>query len=162
MDRGEHRPRRLRGGALHPVVAAVSPPRHAEGVQFFVPCPIENHANRREHWRQERGYQKRLRDATYMLAFKAHILSHGRTQEIWGEAPKTVSLEAHVWNIFDEHDGLRNACKPLVDGLVRAGLIHDDAPSSGHQFLYTQVIDRKERGVLITIEPLADGRERGL
>ena len=56
-----------------------------------------------------------------------------------------------MWNYFDEHDGLRNACKPLVDGLVRARVIHDDAPSAGHLFLYTQVINRTDRGVLITV-----------
>lgn len=114
-------------------------------VEFFVPCRLENHANRREYWRHERGYQKRVRETTQVLVPLALP---------WEAAvPKSISLEAHVWNIFDEHDGLRNACKPLVDGLVRAGLIHDDAPSAGHQFLYTQIIDRKQRGVLITVQP---------
>jgi len=118
---------------------------------FFVPCELKNYANRGGHWTGKAGYQKALRDKTNVLAHTTHWPDWlcGPTPDI----PKAISLEAHVWNYFDEHDGLRNACKPIVDGLTRARVIHSDAHDSGHQFLFTQVIDRAQRGVLITVSP---------
>jgi hypothetical protein len=69
------------------------------------------------------------------------------------DGPKRVTLDAGVWNLFDAHDGLPNALKPVVDGLVRAGLLDSDAPAAGHTFVYRQVIDRQYPGVLVRIEP---------
>ena len=113
---------------------------------FFIPCELKNYANHGGHWTGKAGYQRALRDKTNMLA-RFHL-------PIWTpEWPKSISLEAHVWNIFDEHDGLRNACKPIIDGLTRARVIHSDAHDCGHQFLFTQIIDRTKRGVLITVTP---------
>jgi hypothetical protein len=59
---------------------------------------------------------------------------------------------AHTFNRFDD-DGLRNACKPILDGLVDAGVLHSDAPIAGHLVTYDQRIDRKHRGIQITISP---------
>lgn len=64
---------------------------------------------------------------------------------------KVVWLHARVWNLLDPHDGLPNALKPCVDALVRCGIIHDDSARSGHEFRYTQEIDRCHRGVEIVV-----------
>ena len=140
--------------------AAIAPPRAAGertgAIQVWVPCQLRNHANHGGHWTKKAGYQKRLRERTQLLAV-CSADTRGWTAA-WSREPKIVSLEAYVWNLFDDHDGLRNACKPLVDGLVRARVIHDDSPRSGHTFLYTQRIDRQRRGVLITV---THGRREG-
>lgn len=124
------------------------------GFCIFVPCELKNYANHGGHWRGKAGYQKRLRD-------KTHLMSLAYRNELWptdapemtAAAPKCVTLTAYVWNYFDEHDGLRNACKPIIDGLVRARFLDDDGPKSGHLILYTQVIDRTHRGVKLTVGP---------
>ncbi len=124
---------------------------------FFVPCELKNYANHGGHWTGKAGYQKRLVGLAFGYGYNALVnWAPAMTMNVRELAamPKSVSLEAHVWNIFDEHDGLRNACKPLVDGLVRARVIHSDAHDCGHQFLYTQIIDRKQRGVLIQVLPI--------
>ena len=126
---------------------------------FFIPCELKNYANHGGHWTGKAGYQKRLREKAHISAreqwFQIQLNGARPAREVFGspESPKSISLEAHVWNYFDAHDGLRNACKPLVDGLVRARVIHSDAHDSGHQFLYTQILDRRQRGVLVTVEP---------
>jgi hypothetical protein len=115
---------------------------------FWVPCELKNYANHGGHWTGKAGYQRALRDTTHVLASALDPIGH------WpANMPKCITITAHVWNYFDAHDGLRNACKPLVDGLVRARVIHSDAHDCGHQFLFTQVIDRTRRGVQITVEP---------
>src|SRR5689334_4527422 len=130
-------------------------PARPAPLTIWVPCQLRNHANHGGHWTKKAGYQKRLREKTQLIAVCSADTREWK--EPWSAVPKTVSVEAHVWNVFDDHDGLRNACKPLIDGLVRARVIHDDAPSAGHQFLYTQRIDRKQRGVLITVTPMTGG-----
>ncbi len=139
----------------------MTPPSPPPGVlSFFIPCELRNYANHGGHWTGKAGYQKRLREKAHALGLKA-TGEAACWSTFWllegtialARVPKSLSLEAHVWNYFDTHDGLRNACKPLVDGLVRARVIHSDAHDCGHQFLYTQVIDRQQRGVLIQITP---------
>jgi len=66
--------------------------------------------------------------------------------------PKIVRLHAQTFNAFDGHDNLRNALKPVVDGLKDARIIDDDADRCGHTFSYTQEVRRSDRGVWITIE----------
>src|SRR6185295_12058931 len=128
------------------------PPRPPTGgLTIWVPCELKNYANHGGHWTGKARYQRALRDKTHIHALERRdTWDHGHDK---AETPKNVMLEMHVWNYFDEHDGLRNACKPIVDGLVNAGVIDNDAPSSGHLFLYTQILNRKMRGVLITVTP---------
>lgn len=66
--------------------------------------------------------------------------------------PKTVTFVAHVGAGWDD-DNLPAAIKPIRDGLVDAHVIHSDAPNAGHTFVYRQVIDRKRRGVEISVVP---------
>lgn len=67
-------------------------------------------------------------------------------------APKAITFTAHVAAGWDD-DNLPAAIKPIRDALVGT-VIHSDAPDSGHEFRYAQIIDRAHRGVAITIEAL--------
>lgn len=143
-------------------------------IEFFVPDAIQNQDNARHgHWAGKARYQKDWRRRT---AEKAWITR--RLIPAWGsvrsDAPKRVTLLAHVWHLFDDTDGLRSALKPVIDGIGRetpiykkiqgrqtlvghapgALLIHTDAPGSGHEFHFAQRIDRKNRGVLVTVETI--------
>ena len=125
-----------------------------------MPCQLRNHANVGGHWTKKAGYQKRLREKTQAVAFVAAAEVDRGYWPLIGTTvvarqPKCIELTAYVWNYFDTHDGLRNALKPVVDGLVRARVIHSDAHACGHLFLYAQILDRKRRGVAISITPLA-------
>jgi hypothetical protein len=121
-------------------------PDDAGRLSVFLPGALKNYANGRVHWRTEAAYRKRWRTAVSLVA-----RSHGWHDQAAPEAPKLVQLMASTFNLFDD-DGLRNACKPLVDGLVDAGVLHSDAPQSGHRITYGQRIDRTHRGVQITVE----------
>jgi hypothetical protein len=75
------------------------------------------------------------------------------------ETPKRVTFTASVWNEFDD-DGLAAAIKPYRDACRSMRLIHDDRPSAGHQFVYTQCVargPRAARGVTVHVELLTAG-----
>jgi hypothetical protein len=66
-------------------------------------------------------------------------------------------------------DGLQAALKPIRDALIDCAVLHSDAPDSGHEFVYTQRIDRARRGCEIRVSlrppkaaphPGADGPAR--
>ncbi len=65
--------------------------------------------------------------------------------------PKMVTFTAHVGAGWDD-DNLPAAIKPIRDALVDSGIVHSDAPDSGHHFTYRQIVDRKHRGVEISVE----------
>jgi hypothetical protein len=67
----------------------------------------------------------------------------------------TVIPSTPAWRSAEIIDGLRAGMKPMRDALKDAGLIDDDKPSAGHQFVYGQRIYRANRGVKITVEPRA-------
>jgi hypothetical protein len=113
----------------------------------FIPGSIHNYANGRVHWRTESAYRKQWRLGVALVARGLRWPA-----EAMPDAPKRVHLLAWTFNAFDD-DGLRNACKPVVDGLVDAGVLHSDGPASGHHVTYDQAIHRHERGVWITITP---------
>lgn len=112
--------------------------------------PLHNYANKGGYFGglAKAGYQKRWREKVQAIALA--------TRGTWHPSePKRITMTALVWNLFDAHDGLRNACKPVVDGLVRGGVIHSDAPNCGHIFEYGQRIDRARRGIEILIQRTA-------
>jgi hypothetical protein len=124
-------------------------------MRIWVPGNLKNWANAGGYYGgpAEASYRKRWRTNVQLLAIAE------RNRRPWPAGierePKVVRMKAYVWSRFDSIDGLRNACKPIPDGLVKARIIHDDSDRSGHRFIYQQAIDRgphANRGVLITVE----------
>lgn len=124
----------------------LTPPSGAPVVGFFVPAQLHNPLNGRRHWRTVARWAKDLRERSHLCALTAARL--GPTLPYM--YPKRVGLKAQTFNRFDQ-DGLRAALKPLVDGLVDAKLLAGDAPGHGNEFAYEQTINRKERGVWVTV-----------
>lgn len=129
----------------------------------FVPGRLVNPLNGAHgHWSVPARYRRTWREKVHVA-----VWAQGRTvvdrnqvhsKEPWRPAsePKRITLHAHTWGHLDP-DGLAAACKPILDGLVDAGLIHSDAPDSGHEIAYSQEINRKKRGVHITWEARGTG-----
>ena len=63
--------------------------------------------------------------------------------------PKAIRFLAQTGATWDD-DAIPAGIKPIRDALI-GYVIHSDAPDSGHRFEYAQVVNRKERGVRITI-----------
>lgn len=120
---------------------------------FFVYTKLVNELNAREHWGARKRRAQDQRDATATAVYAALHSDPTRRWTIESDPaqPKAVTLVAHVFNLFDSHDGLRAACKHVVDGLADARLIQDDADRHGHSFAYEQLIDRQRLGVLVTV-----------
>ena len=100
------------------------------------------------HWYKHARIARDWRQRTAQ-AFWAEKHAHGR----WVvdlHTPKIVTFTAHVGQLWDT-DGLPGAIKPIRDALQGVA-IHSDGPTSGHTFVYQQVVDRATRGVQITIE----------
>lgn len=112
---------------------------------IFVPGKLMNLKSNRAHWSSAIGYKRVWRQ-------KVKLVFRWQAAGIIASQPKLVWLTAHVWNRFDEDDGLRAALSPVLDGLRDAGVIHSDAPDSGHTLIYGQRLDRRQRGVTITVE----------
>jgi hypothetical protein len=119
-------------------------------VTLFCPGQLVNPLNGAHgHWSQASRYRK-----TWRAKVKACWLASGRRDDLGAPTvAKRVWLAAYTWNVLD-HDGLHAALKPILDGLVDAGVLHSDAPSSGHSVIYSQQIRRGGRGVEITVEAL--------
>lgn len=114
---------------------------------FFLPWKLTNQLNGSHgHWAPRAKDRKRLREAS-------HVLARRMTRPLTAEAsrPKRITFELRTWNPWDD-DALAAACKPLRDGLMDAGVIHQDGPASGHRFVYTQSVARHQRGVWVTVE----------
>ena len=113
----------------------------------FIPGKLRNPLNGSwGGWRKHAKLAKEWRERTaqYIFMDRAHWVLVPTT-------PKTVTFTAHVGAGWDD-DNLPAAIKPIRDALVGT-VIHSDAPDSGHTFIYRQVIDRKNRGVEITVVP---------
>ena len=129
----------------------------ADRLECVVPCRLVNEKNVRDgHWG---GRTRRARVQREAVALAVYHALGGRWRIAADPArAKAVTLIAHVHNRFDSHDGLRAALSHVVDGLVDARLIQDDADRHGHVFRYDQVIDRQWRGVTISVSLLDSTR----
>lgn len=107
------------------------------------------------HWSKHRRWAKDWRERTHQHLF---VALRGRRGLPPATAPKRVVFFASTANAWDD-DGLRAGMKPVRDALKDAGVIHDDAPASGHVFVYTQQIDRAHRGVEITWDLIGPDKE---
>ena len=103
------------------------------------------------------GWQKRSRTAKAWKERVAVALmespNHGGHM---ARTPKRVLFTASTHNRMDS-DGLQAALKPVRDALVECGVISGDADRDGHEFVYTQVIDRARRGVEVRVSLRKDG-----
>jgi hypothetical protein len=122
-------------------------------LEIFVPGTLRNPLNGSwGGWHKHAKLAKDWRERTATAILVKWIVS-GRP----GRNPrgaKAISFTAHVGRHWDD-DNLPAAIKPIRDGLVDAGLIHSDAPDSGHTFTYAQCVDRNARGVKITIDSIS-------
>jgi len=102
----------------------------------------------RGHWAKHVRWARQWRARTAMAWLAAY--PQRPTMDAW--APKLIRFLANTGATWDD-DNLRAGMKPMRDALVDIGAIQSDAPNAGHLFVYEQRIDRKNRGVRITITP---------
>ena len=131
-------------------------PTRAPGelLAIFVAGALSNPMNATwGHWKRRRWaatWKQRVADVLL------DVRTTARTWVIVPDGPKRVAFLAHVHNRFDG-DGLQAALKPVRDALVECGVISGDADRDGHEFVYSQVIDRARRGVEVRVSPRKDG-----
>lgn len=121
------------------------------GFSVFVAGPLYNPMNgshgtwhKRARW--ARQWRERTAQHLFVAQLKSQLLLRAKA-----EAPKQIAFELRTWNKVDD-DALGPMAKPCRDALMDAGVIHSDAPDSGHVFRYSQVVNRAERGIRITVE----------
>lgn len=114
--------------------------------------------------RQENGPQGGWRKkASYRKAWRTRVKATGmrvvrmQAPHLDPATPKTVRLWARVFNLYDE-GGLWSATKPLIDGLVDAGILHSDKPfeQSGHRIFLSQTINRDDEGATLMVDEGVD------
>lgn len=135
-------------------------PTRAPGelVAVFAAGKVKNPLNGAQwggHLKAKVRYRKEWRERVSLALLEAGwpMMLVGKNPH--ATTPKRITLLARTWSRMDAHDGLRAALKPVVDALVDCQVIHSDAPQSGHEFVYEQVIDRARRGVEIRVRPSA-------
>ena len=117
-------------------------------VDLFVPGPIQNPLNgllSRAHWTRKSKWANGWKASTKAVWWRD---IGGRLPD--RHRPKRVMFVAHVGAKWDT-DNLPAAIKPIRDALIGLA-IHSDGPDSGHEFVYRQLVDRKHRGVEITVQ----------
>lgn len=112
----------------------------------FVPGKLRNPLN--GSWGGWRKHARLAKDWKERTAQRIFVERGHWTLDL--RAPKVVTFTAHVGAGWDD-DNLPAAIKPIRDALVGT-VIDSDAPTSGHTFVYRQVIDRARRGVEIIAE----------
>lgn len=117
---------------------------------LFVPGQLRSRLNgsgSRAHWSRILAESARWRTATTA----AWLLADKPT---W-TGPGAIRFTAYVGRLWDD-DNLAAALKAIRDTSVRRICGTDDGPRCGHRFVYKQEVrPPTERGVLVTIEPLA-------
>ena len=114
-------------------------------MEWFIPGRITNPLNgSHHHWSVRAKWAKAWRTQSGFVAAQ-----HARG--IDPKTPKRIIFTGHVVRKFD-CDNFMSAMKPVRDGLKDAGIIHDDGPDSGHEFVYNQIIDRKRLGVEVKVQ----------
>jgi hypothetical protein len=128
-------------------------------IEWFVPGALRNPLNgsfSRAHWSAKSRWAKEWKARTVAMMTQQMVATqllavYGEPLGVILEHPKRVSFLAHTGAPWDD-DAIPAGCKPIRDALIGYA-IHSDAPDSGHVFEYAQVVNRKRRGVLITITP---------
>jgi hypothetical protein len=114
---------------------------------IFVPGKLRNPLNGSwGGWRKHARLAKDWRERTAQ-----HIFAEKGQWTIDARTPKRIIFMAQVGSLWDD-DNLPAAIKPIRDALQGTVIVADDAT---HEFIYKQVVDRKHRGVTVTVEPRA-------
>lgn len=101
--------------------------------------------NQRMHWRVRALWTAAFRRHAWQLCLEEHVPPLPRAK---------VTVTHHAVRPMDR-DNLFGACKPLIDGIVDAGVIPDDSPEFIRQECESvRVGKRAEERVEITIEKL--------
>ena len=131
-------------------------PVRAEGelLAVFVPGKVVNPLNASAWMWQKRSRLAKQWKERVALALLEDYRALFRFGNEGSRRPKRVTFLARTWNTLDT-DGLAASIKPLRDALIECGVIHSDAPGSGHEFVYAQTIDRARRGVEIRVRPVS-------
>ena len=124
-----------------------------ELLAIFVAGKLVNTKNARLHYMAESRYKRGWRERVALALFE-HLGQHEYTRHKWYDAttPKRIAFLASTAKAMDD-DGLAVSIAPVRDALIQCGVIHSDAPDSGHEFTYAQQIDRAHRGVTIRVSP---------
>lgn len=120
-------------------------------IEFFVPGKLVNPLNgsfSRSHWSRRSRWANEWKARTIAALCAAHP---NGDDSVPLHAPKRVTFLAQTGAAWDD-DAIPAGLKPVRDALI-GYVIHSDAPDSGHEFRYSQVICRQHRGVLIRVEP---------
>ena len=134
----------------------MTPRPEADVLRVFVPGIVTNQLNGAQgwHWSRVAKERKEWRARTVTM-----VRSRRHEAPFVPTVPKRITFTAHVWSRFDD-DSLPATMKSVRDGLIDAGLIHADGPTSGHVFEYKQIVDRQRRGVQIEARALVpDGAQ---
>lgn len=117
-------------------------------VTLRLPLP-PNVANRETHWRRRRREDRAYKDLVWgaVRQQRAH-------RTFAAGVPTKVRVTAHfrLWNPMDE-DNLAARLKPALDAL-KGDFFVDDSPAHLELAKPTQEVNRRDRGLTLTIEPI--------
>ena len=122
-------------------------------LELFVPGALRNPLNgslSRAHWTVKSKWANEWKAKTVAAMMHAPATIPTTYHAPFTEIPKLIRFIANTGSTWDD-DNLPAAIKPIRDALI-GYVIHSDAPDSGHVFTYAQRVDRKRRGVRITVK----------
>lgn len=143
-------------------------PVKAEGdlLAIFAAGKLVNPLNAYDKWvyRLLPRYKREWHDRVAMALLEAGMrtvtyerrvigMDYGGRVSIPSKTPKHVTILGNTHGRMDR-DGLYASLKPVIDALVKAGVIDDDAElrdGVGHVIECDQQIDRKNRGVTVRV-----------
>jgi hypothetical protein len=126
-------------------------PAPDEWLAIWVPGRLRNPTNTRQGWKAVWRYSVEWKERTAQAILEAGAGGPRRARDI---IPLRITFHAHTHNALDS-DGLQASLKACRDALVECGVLSGDADKDGHEFLYTQQIDRARRGVEVRIRARA-------
>lgn len=118
--------------------------------ELFVPGKIWSiNAERSMHYRKRAALVSPVRTASMLLA--ADAMRAGTVAPYWG--PVTVTFRPHqaTANLADTANHLP-ACKAALDGIVDAGILHDDDSAHVVAQTFLAPVKAKPTGVTVVVE----------
>lgn len=123
-----------------------------DSLTITLPVPDSNTGgNARGHWSRVYKARKRVAKEAKQVCNSERVKA-GVREETW--SPVNIIIDWYGWNHADR-DNIASRCKPILDGIVHAGLIPDDGPQHVRSVQVRRVeVDRKDPRVEITVERL--------